>query len=195
MWPLLWSSGQSSWLQNGAVLCFLWGTNWIYICVWSSSQSSCLQNGAVLCFLWNTNWIYICVCGLVVGVPGYRTELYCVFCEVRTEFIYAWSSSQSYWLQNSAVLFSVRYELHLYMCGLVARVPGYRSRGSGLIPGATRFLRNSNNENDESPGSWCCIADDLEIWVKMSKELRLSCRRSWGFKNCSAVYHKGRICL
>jgi hypothetical protein len=25
------------------------------------------------------------------------------------------------------------------LCGLVVRVPGYRSRGSGLIPGATRF--------------------------------------------------------
>jgi hypothetical protein len=26
------------------------------------------------------------------------------------------------------------------VCGLVVRVPGYRSRGSGFIPGATRFL-------------------------------------------------------
>jgi hypothetical protein len=25
------------------------------------------------------------------------------------------------------------------LCGLVVRVPGYRSRGSGLIPGATRI--------------------------------------------------------
>jgi hypothetical protein len=25
--------------------------------------------------------------GLVVRVPGYRTEMYCVSCEVRTEFI------------------------------------------------------------------------------------------------------------
>jgi hypothetical protein len=49
--PPLWSSGQSSWLQNGDVLCFLWGTNWIYICyaeesippLWSSGQSSWLQ--------------------------------------------------------------------------------------------------------------------------------------------------------
>jgi hypothetical protein len=49
--PPLWSSGQSSWLQNGDVLCFLWGTNWIYICyveksrppVWASGQSSWLQ--------------------------------------------------------------------------------------------------------------------------------------------------------
>jgi hypothetical protein len=28
------------------------------------------------------------LCGLVVRVPGYGTELYCVSCEVRTEFIY-----------------------------------------------------------------------------------------------------------
>jgi hypothetical protein len=28
------------------------------------------------------------VCGLVVRVPGYTTEMYCVSCEVRTEFIY-----------------------------------------------------------------------------------------------------------
>jgi hypothetical protein len=47
----LWSSGQSSWLHNGDALCFLWGTNWIYICyveesrppLWSSGQSSWLQ--------------------------------------------------------------------------------------------------------------------------------------------------------
>jgi hypothetical protein len=51
--PLPWSSGQSSWLQNGDILCFLWGTNWIYIYIyyveesrpplWSSGQSSWLQ--------------------------------------------------------------------------------------------------------------------------------------------------------
>jgi hypothetical protein len=28
------------------------------------------------------------LCGLTVRVPGYRTEMYCVSCEVRTEFIY-----------------------------------------------------------------------------------------------------------
>jgi hypothetical protein len=31
--PPLCSSGQSSWLQNGDVLYFLWGTNWIYECI------------------------------------------------------------------------------------------------------------------------------------------------------------------
>jgi hypothetical protein len=29
-----------------------------------------------------------CLCGLVVRVPGYRTQMYCDSCEVRTEFIY-----------------------------------------------------------------------------------------------------------
>jgi hypothetical protein len=28
------------------------------------------------------------LCGLVVRVPVYRTELYCVSCEVRTELIF-----------------------------------------------------------------------------------------------------------
>jgi hypothetical protein len=49
--PPLCSSGQSSWQQNGDVLWFLRGTNWIYICyvedsrppLWSSGQSSWLQ--------------------------------------------------------------------------------------------------------------------------------------------------------
>jgi hypothetical protein len=49
--PPLWSSGQSSWLHNGDVLCFLLGTKWIYICyveesmppLWSVGQRSSLQ--------------------------------------------------------------------------------------------------------------------------------------------------------
>jgi hypothetical protein len=42
-------------------------------------------------------------------------------------------------------VFPVRYELNLCyvegdrLCGLVVRVPGYRSRGPGSIPDATRF--------------------------------------------------------
>jgi hypothetical protein len=47
------------------------------------------------------------LCGLVVRVPGYRTEMYCVSCEVRTECICyieesrppIWSSGQSFWIQ------------------------------------------------------------------------------------------------
>jgi hypothetical protein len=51
IWPLEHRDGQSSWLLNGDILCFLWGTNWIYICyveksrppLCSSGQSSWLQ--------------------------------------------------------------------------------------------------------------------------------------------------------
>jgi hypothetical protein len=32
--------------------------------------------------------LYDRLCGLVVIVPGYTTEMYCVSCKVRTEFIY-----------------------------------------------------------------------------------------------------------
>jgi hypothetical protein len=65
--PPLWSSGHSSWLQNGDVLCFLWGTNWIYVCYVKKVDR---------------------LCGLVGRVLGSRTEMYCASCEVRTEFIY-----------------------------------------------------------------------------------------------------------
>jgi hypothetical protein len=47
--------------------------------------------------------------------------MYCVSCEVRTEFI------------------CVMYKKVDRLCGLVVRVPGYRSRGPDLIPGATSF--------------------------------------------------------
>jgi hypothetical protein len=90
--PPLCSSGQSSWLQNRDVICFLWGTNWICICyvedsrpsLWSSGQSSWLLNGEVLWFLWGTNWIYI------YSIEDSRPPL--------------WSSGQSSWLHNGDVL-------------------------------------------------------------------------------------------
>jgi hypothetical protein len=52
------------------------------------------------------------LCGLVVRIPGCRTEMYCASCEVRTEFMYVieesrpplWSSGQSSWLHNGDVL-------------------------------------------------------------------------------------------
>jgi hypothetical protein len=106
IWPLR-SSGQSSWLLNGDVLCFLWGTNWIYICyveesrppLWSSGQSSWLLNRDVLCFLWGTNWIYICY------VEESRPTL--------------WSSGQSSWLQIQMFRFDSRsYQIFWELVGL-----------------------------------------------------------------------------
>jgi hypothetical protein len=67
------------------------------------------------------------LCGLVVRVPGYRTEMYCVSCELRTEFTYVTQKKVD------------------RLCGPVVRVPclvkvpGNRSRGLGSIPGTARF--------------------------------------------------------
>jgi hypothetical protein len=104
----MWSSGQSSWLHNGDVVCFLWGTNWIYICyveesrppLWSSGQSSWLHNGDVFCFLWGTNWIYICYVEESSRPP-------------------LWSSGQSSWLQIHRSGFdSRRYQIFWEVVGL-----------------------------------------------------------------------------
>jgi hypothetical protein len=116
--------------------------------LWSSGQSSCLQNGDVLCLLWGTNWIYICcvdcLCGLVVRVPGYRTEMYCASCEVRTEFMYV-----------------VQKKVDC-LCGLVVSVPGCRSRGPGSIPGATRFSEKSWVWNGVHSASWLQLRSYLK---------------------------------
>jgi hypothetical protein len=45
----------------------------------------------------------------MVRVPGYRTEMYCASCEVRTEFIYVMQK---------------KVDRH---CGIVVRVPDYRT--------------------------------------------------------------------
>jgi hypothetical protein len=129
--PPLWSSGQSSWLHNGDVLCFLWGTHWIYIWyveesrppLWSSGQSSWLHNGDVLCFLSGTNWIYIWY------VEESRPPL--------------WSSDQSSWLQIQRSGFdSRRYQISWEVVGLerdplslvstIEELLGTKSSGSGL---------------------------------------------------------------
>jgi hypothetical protein len=103
--------GQSSWLHNGEVKCFLWGTNRIYICnveesrppLWSGGQSSWLHNGDVLCFLWGTNRIYIC------NVEESRPPL--------------WSSGQSSWLQIRRSGFDSRH---------------YQKKSSGSGTGSTQ---------------------------------------------------------
>jgi hypothetical protein len=59
-------------------------------------QSSFVHPNFVFLKFWNFCEILICIpdsamwnrlCGLVVRVPGYTTEMYCASCEVRTEFI------------------------------------------------------------------------------------------------------------
>jgi hypothetical protein len=67
------------------------------------------------------------LCGLVVRVPGYWTEMYCVSCEVRTEFIYVMQKKVD------------------RLCGLVVRVLGYRFGGPGSIPGTTKKKESSGS--------------------------------------------------
>jgi hypothetical protein len=97
-------------------------TNRSVLCVWISDVSGPSIFHARSCF-----WCYIEIvhdCGLVVRVPGYTSEMYCVSCEVRTEVICyveesrppLWSSGQSSWAtERRCILFPVRYELNLYM--------------------------------------------------------------------------------
>jgi hypothetical protein len=115
----VWSSGQSSWLQDQDVLCFLWGTNWIYICyveenrppLWSSGQSSWLQDQDVSCFLWGTNLIYICY------VEENRPPL--------------WSSGQSSLLLNGDVLCFLWGTSWIYICYVEESRPPLWSSGQG----------------------------------------------------------------
>jgi hypothetical protein len=59
----------------------------------------------------------------VVRVPGYRTEMYCVSCEVRTEFIYIMLKKidrlggllEFLATERRCIVFTVRYELNLSM--------------------------------------------------------------------------------
>jgi hypothetical protein len=44
-------------------------------------------------------------CGLIIRVPGFRTEMYCDYCEVWTEFMY------------------VMWKKEDRLCGLLVRVP------------------------------------------------------------------------
>jgi hypothetical protein len=73
-------------------------------------------------------WSYIhLICGLVVRGPGYRTEMYCVSCEVRTECICyveesippLWSSGRSSLIQIQRSGFDSRnYQIFWVVVGL-----------------------------------------------------------------------------
>jgi hypothetical protein len=125
------SSSQEFLATERNILCFLWGTNWIYICyvenrrppLWSGGQSSWLQNGDVLYFLWGTNWIYTCYLE-----------------EIRPAL---WSSGHSSWLQIKRSGFeSRRYQIFWELVGLewsplslvstIEELLGRKSMGCGL---------------------------------------------------------------
>jgi hypothetical protein len=60
----------------------LQGGYYVMFCTLMLTGPSCKPLLYVYCLLSGR------LCGLVVRVPGYTTEMYCVSCEVRTEFIY-----------------------------------------------------------------------------------------------------------
>jgi hypothetical protein len=125
--PLLWSSGQSSRLQNEGRLSFLWSTNWIYVCyikesrppLWSSGHSSWLQNGGRLCFLWGKSWIYESY------VEESRPPL--------------WSSGQSSWLHNGNVLWFLHATEFFYV---------EESRPPMWSSGKSSWLQNIGSHTD-----------------------------------------------
>jgi hypothetical protein len=82
------------------------------VIMWAFPVVLYLSSSAVLKRLWDILLILDIkdcdrLCGLVVRVPGCRAEMYCVSCEVRTEFIY------------------VKWKKVDRLCGLVVRVSGY----------------------------------------------------------------------
>jgi hypothetical protein len=92
----------------------LWGPRWLTACVWQRRYWLQGPMWAETCCVWSQSWgqrqiqrkvrwvalrssyltqskchrIVDRLCGLVFRVPGYTMEMYCVSCEVRTEFIY-----------------------------------------------------------------------------------------------------------
>jgi hypothetical protein len=68
------------------------------------------------------------------------------------DFKHMFSESRAVgFLCNQIILVILASEFHIFiylinvfdrLCGLVVRIPGYRSRGPGLIPSATRFSEN-----------------------------------------------------
>jgi hypothetical protein len=83
--------------------------------------------------------------------------MYCVSCEVRTEFVYVMEKKidrlcslvigvPGYRTEMYCAFCEVRTEFMYVMwkkgdclCGLVVKVSGYRSRRPGSTPGATRY--------------------------------------------------------
>jgi hypothetical protein len=165
VWPPVWSSGQSSWLQNKDVLCFLWGTNWICICyavesrphLWSSGQSSRIQNWGVLSFLWGTNWICICY------VEKSRPHL--------------WSSGQSSWLQNKDVLCFLWGTNWIYICFVEEIRPPLWSSGQSF------WLQNwdvlcflwGTNSTSRPSSAWTVPAEPLVPFQAEQSRILVSC--------------------
>jgi hypothetical protein len=66
---------------------------------------------------------------------------------------------------NSLTSVLLRYKCVYRFCGLVARVPGYRSRGPGSIPGVTRYFEKWWVWSGVHSASWVQLRSYLEEQV------------------------------
>jgi hypothetical protein len=64
---------------------YVWGRNGKNVTLFCETLVTCEVRTEFIYVMWNK---VDRLCGLMVGVPGYTTEMYCASCEVRTEFIY-----------------------------------------------------------------------------------------------------------
>jgi hypothetical protein len=125
------------------------------------------------------------LCCLVVRASGYRTEMYCFLwgknwiciCYVEESRPPLRSSGQSSWLQNGDVLWFLWGSNWIYicyveeidrLCGLVVRVPGYRSIGPRSIPGAITFSEKCWVWKGVHSASWVQLRSYLKEKVAAS---------------------------
>jgi hypothetical protein len=66
------------------------------------------------------------------------------------------------YIRSSTVAYFIQMRTAYRLCGLVVRVPGYRLRGPGSIPGATSFSETLWVWNGAHPASWAQLRRLLE---------------------------------
>jgi hypothetical protein len=109
----------------------------------------------------------------VVRVPGCRTKMFCVSCEVRTQFIYVMEKKVD------------------RLCGLVDRVPGYRSEMyCASCEVRTKFICYVEESRpplwSSGQSSWLQIQKSRVLFLALPDFLRSSLERLEGlgkFKN------------
>jgi hypothetical protein len=129
------------------------------------------------------------LCGLVVRVPGYKTEMYCASCEVLTEFIFyveesrppLWSNGQSSWLHNWDVLWFLWGTNRIYKCYVE------ESRPSLWSSGQSSCLQNLRSVFDPGPTKF---SEKQWVWNWSTQPREYNWGATW--KECSGSGLKNR---
>jgi hypothetical protein len=134
----------------------------------------------------------------VVGVPGYRTEMYCVSCDVRTEFIcYLEESRPRLWSSEGEGEVNLRPTVSRPVCPGVRRPSGTSDQFFFLLEISFRQLRlcyfvapsltrgricnlmfNCFWALPEQQSSWL-HNEDILFPVRYELNLCMLCRRKW----------------